>query len=115
MFRQRVIRLLLVFVILLTQSGCWSSKEIEDLSVYTGLALDKGEPKGVEREFEELGGSYFKKNKLTATVQIVPEKYSETLAKMAQHPKLIITIFLRQGILCLRYSAKSQYVRTVRL
>ncbi|MEK3768310.1 Ger(x)C family spore germination protein [Paenibacillus sp. FSL R5-0887] len=74
MFRLRDIRLLLVFVILLTQSGCWSSKEIEDLSVYTGLALDKGEPKGVEREFEELGGSYSKKNKLTATVQIVPEK-----------------------------------------
>lgn len=49
MFRQRVIRLLLVFMILLTQSGCWSSKEIEDLSVYTGLALDKGNPKQSKR------------------------------------------------------------------
>jgi spore germination protein len=87
MFRQRVIRLLLVFVILLTQSGCWSSKEIEDLSVYTGLALDKGEPKGVEREFEELGGSYFKKNKLTATVQIVPEKILGNTGKDGATPK----------------------------
>lgn len=56
MFRQRVIHLLLVFVILLTQSGCWSSKEIEDLSVYTGLALDKGsrkESNGNLRNLEE--------------------------------------------------------------
>lgn len=56
MFRQRVIRLLLVFVILLTQSGRWSSKEIEDLSVYTGLALDKGsrkESNGSLRNSEE--------------------------------------------------------------
>lgn len=55
MFRHQTIRLLLAFMILLTQPACWSSKEIEDLSVYTGLALDKGEPKTVEREFEELG------------------------------------------------------------
>ncbi|MEK5254905.1 Ger(x)C family spore germination protein [Paenibacillus sp. FSL F4-0125] len=74
MFRQRVIHLLLIFVILLTQPGCWSSKEIEDLSVYTGLALDKGEPEALEQEFEEHGGGYQKHNKVTATVQIVPER-----------------------------------------
>ncbi|MEK4348834.1 Ger(x)C family spore germination protein [Paenibacillus sp. FSL P4-0184] len=74
MFRQRVIHLLIIFMILLTQPGCWSSKEIEDLSVITGLALDKGEPRTLEREFEERGGSYPKHNKLTATVQIVPER-----------------------------------------
>lgn len=74
MFRQRFFRLLLVFMILLTQSACWSSKEIEDLSLYTGLALDKGEPQTVERELEERGGSYLKHNKVTAMVQIVPEQ-----------------------------------------
>lgn len=74
MFRQRVIHLILVFLILITQPGCWSSKEIEDLSIYTGLALDMGEPKSLEREFEEHGGSYQKRNKVTATVQIIPER-----------------------------------------
>lgn len=87
MFRQRVIRLLLVFMILLTQSGCWSSKEIEDLSVYTGLALDKGEPQTVEKKFEELGGSYLKHNKLTATVQIVPENVIGNSGKEGETPK----------------------------
>ncbi|MEK5397258.1 spore gernimation protein GerC [Paenibacillus sp. VTT E-133280] len=74
MFRQRAIHLLIVSIILITQPGCWSSKEIEDLSVYTGLALDKGEPDALEREFEERGGSYQKQNKVTATVQIIPER-----------------------------------------
>jgi len=74
-------------MILLTQPACWSSKEIEDLSVYTGLALDKGEPKTVEREFEELGGSYLKHNKLTATVQIVPENVIGNSGKEGETPK----------------------------
>ncbi|MEK4491200.1 Ger(x)C family spore germination protein [Paenibacillus sp. FSL L8-0493] len=87
MFRHQTIRLLLAFMILLTQPACWSSKEIEDLSVYTGLALDKGEPKTVEREFEELGGSYLKHNKLTATVQIVPENVIGNSGKEGETPK----------------------------
>lgn len=74
MCKRRSVRLLIVFIILFTQSACWSSREIEDLSIYTGLALDKGKPDTVEQEFEEQGGSYLKHNKFTATVQIVPEK-----------------------------------------
>ncbi|WP_150265126.1 Ger(x)C family spore germination protein [Paenibacillus tepidiphilus] len=58
----------------LMMSGCWSSKEIEDLALYTGLALDVGEPAPVEKEFEEKGGTYSKQNKVVATVQVVPIK-----------------------------------------
>lgn len=87
MFRHRVVRLLLVFMILLTQPGCWSSKEIEDLSLYTGLALDKGEPQTIEREFEERGGSYLKHDKVTAMVQIVPEQVFGNSGKKGETPK----------------------------
>lgn len=87
MFRHRVFRLLLVFMILLTQPACWSSKEIEDLSLYTGLALDKGEPQTIEREFEERGGSYLKHDKVTAMVQIVPEQVFGNSGKKGETPK----------------------------
>lgn len=66
--------LLLAVVLLVTQAGCWSSKEIEDLSIYTGLAMDKGELSPVEKSLEEAGGSYEKRNTLTATLQFVPKK-----------------------------------------
>ncbi|WP_334076612.1 Ger(x)C family spore germination protein [Paenibacillus sanfengchensis] len=53
-------------------SGCWSSKEIEDLSMYVGLALDVGEPTPLEQELERKGATYDKKNEITTTIQIVP-------------------------------------------
>ncbi|TCM99640.1 spore germination protein [Paenibacillus sp. BK033] len=72
--RKRKLPGLLLAAVLLTQSGCWSSKEIEDLAVYAGMALDTGNESPMEKEFEQEGGSYSKKNKITATVQIVPLK-----------------------------------------
>ncbi|WP_151733257.1 Ger(x)C family spore germination protein ['Paenibacillus yunnanensis' Narsing Rao et al. 2020] len=70
--RTVIVSLCLLFSVL--TSGCWSSKEIEDLALYTGLALDVGEPAPVEKEFEEKGGTYSKQNKVVATVQVVPIK-----------------------------------------
>ncbi|MBW4080664.1 Ger(x)C family spore germination protein [Paenibacillus sp. S150] len=74
MCRHKPLSVLLAFALLFTQSGCWSSKEIEDLSIYTGLTLDQGDPDAVERAFDREGGDYFKNNRVTATVQIVPKK-----------------------------------------
>lgn len=74
MRRLRSFPFLIAIVIMITQSGCWSSKEIEDLAVYIGIALDKSEPTPVEQKLEERGGTYSKHNKITATVQIVPIK-----------------------------------------
>ncbi|ACT02831.1 Ger(x)C family spore germination protein [Paenibacillus sp. JDR-2] len=66
--------LVLAAAVLFTQSGCWSSNEIEDLAVYAGMALDSGKENPEEKAFEQEGGSYSKQNKITATVQIVPLK-----------------------------------------
>ncbi|GBF77140.1 hypothetical protein PA598K_05668 [Paenibacillus sp. 598K] len=53
-------------------SGCWSSKEIEDLALYAGLALDTGMEDKTERVLEDKGAKYPRKKKLTATLQILP-------------------------------------------
>ncbi|WP_225999769.1 Ger(x)C family spore germination protein [Paenibacillus sp. BJ-4] len=74
MCRRHILSLLLAFILLVTQAGCWSSKEVEELSIYTGLALDKGELTPMEQELEKKGSHYFKKNKITASIQIVPKK-----------------------------------------
>lgn len=57
---KNLLALLLLFSLFLTQ-GCWSSKEIEDLSVYAGLALDVGERPELERNLEREGATYYKK------------------------------------------------------
>ncbi|MEC0182407.1 Ger(x)C family spore germination protein [Paenibacillus peoriae] len=81
MCRRHILPLLLAFVLLVTQTGCWSSKEVEELSIYTGVALDKGELTPLEQALEKEGSRYFKKNKMTASVQIVPKKSFGTTAK----------------------------------
>ncbi|MGG6310266.1 Ger(x)C family spore germination protein [Paenibacillus macerans] len=72
MRRRRILSLFLAAGLLAVQTGCWSSKEIEDLSMYIGLALDEGKPTAVERELEKQEGDYPKRNLITATIQIVP-------------------------------------------
>jgi spore germination protein len=66
--------LLCILLSFLLITGCWSSKEIEDLALYAGLALDVGQPAPVEEDFEAKGATYSKKNKVMATIQIVPTK-----------------------------------------
>ena len=46
-----------------------SSKEVEELSLTAGIALDKGKDSTIEKEDEE--GGYPKRNLITATYQIV--------------------------------------------
>ncbi|WP_410768837.1 Ger(x)C family spore germination protein [Fontibacillus sp. BL9] len=61
-----------VAVLLVLNTGCWSSNEIEDVSVYIGLGLDVAEESKFERDIENQGSTYPKKKILTATVQIAP-------------------------------------------
>lgn len=84
MCKIRPLLIMLAVTLLITQTGCWSSKEIEDLSVYTGLAMDKGEPTPEEQTFEEEGGGYFKNNKITATIEIVPKKSFGSASKTSE-------------------------------
>ncbi|MNB87805.1 Spore germination protein B3 precursor [compost metagenome] len=74
MYRRLLPLILCLSLLAATQTGCWSSKEIEDLALYTGLALDIGELTKAEQELAEKGVHYSKENKITATVQIVPVK-----------------------------------------
>ncbi|WP_145152553.1 Ger(x)C family spore germination protein [Paenibacillus xylanexedens] len=67
-----LLRVVSALCILLTLSGCWSSREIEDLSLYVGLGIDVGKETEFEKDIAAQGGSYPKKNYLTATVQIAP-------------------------------------------
>lgn len=69
---RRILLLLCNLLILATQTSCWSSKEIEDLALYSGLALDTAELSPTEQKMEEQGATYMKRNQITATVQMVP-------------------------------------------
>lgn len=73
----RSIRTLLLFHLALTlavTTGCWGQghTEIENKSVFVGLALDTGSPSQFEQQIEAQGDHYPKIDIVTATVQIVP-------------------------------------------
>ncbi|WP_340399544.1 Ger(x)C family spore germination protein [Paenibacillus sp. FSL H8-0079] len=67
-----LLRVVSALCILLTLSGCWSSREVEDLSLYVGLGIDVGKETQFEKDIAAQGGTYPKKNYVTATVQIAP-------------------------------------------
>ncbi|PQP84738.1 spore gernimation protein GerC [Paenibacillus sp. PCH8] len=67
-----LLRVISALSVLLLMSGCWSSREIEDLSLYVGLGIDVGKETEFEKNIAEQGGDYRKRNILTATVQIAP-------------------------------------------
>ncbi|MEK4062639.1 MULTISPECIES: Ger(x)C family spore germination protein [Paenibacillus] len=73
--------ILCMLLLLVTQTGCWSSREIEDLGLYSGLSLDTGNLTTAEQKLEEQGGTYSKKNLVTVTIQIVPVKSTGTTEK----------------------------------
>lgn len=79
--RKRVLPTLVLSAVLVLPTGCWSSKEIEDVALFTGIALDKGQPAPVEKEFESKGATYSKRNKLMATLQLVPFKSQKNQGK----------------------------------
>ncbi|WP_044642703.1 Ger(x)C family spore germination protein [Risungbinella massiliensis] len=53
-------------------TGCWSSREIEDLSLLPGVAIDIAELSVVEKELTERGGGYPKNDLITLTFQVIP-------------------------------------------
>ncbi|MHA6486388.1 Ger(x)C family spore germination protein [Bacillus cabrialesii] len=55
-------------------TGCWSSREIEELGLTFAIAIDKGKETNTEKELKEEGGSYPKQDNLTLTYQFVNEK-----------------------------------------
>ncbi|QQZ59764.1 Ger(x)C family spore germination protein [Paenibacillus sonchi] len=74
MYKRRLCLTFLAAALLLAETGCWSSNEIEDLSMYTALTIDTGQPSQTEQTFEKEGGSYLKDNKITVTIEVVPKQ-----------------------------------------
>lgn len=69
-------KLISIILVMILASGCWSSNEIEDLSLYLAMGLDLGEVTKVEKAIEKKGGGFPTKHLLTMTVQIAPPQSS---------------------------------------
>ncbi|WP_145053513.1 Ger(x)C family spore germination protein [Paenibacillus xylanexedens] len=67
-----LVRTITSLCILLLISGCWSSREIEELSLYVGLGIDVAQETEFEKSVADQGGDYAKQKVVTATVQIAP-------------------------------------------
>ncbi|MFT4400790.1 Ger(x)C family spore germination protein [Bacillus sp. SW14] len=64
----------IVCLFMICVTGCWSSREIEELGLTFAIAIDKGKETNTEKELKEEGGSYPKQDNLTLTYQFVNEK-----------------------------------------
>ena len=69
---------LLLFLMILPLTGCWSSKEIEDLGLIVGTALDIENDGG---SWEEQDGEYSNRDLITITNQFVTSETIGTGAK----------------------------------
>lgn len=70
-FLRRKIKTALAIIMIFFLSGCWGSKEIEDLAINVGIAIDKGEEHSKAKELQRKGATYDKKDELTITFQSV--------------------------------------------
>ncbi|WP_176586379.1 Ger(x)C family spore germination protein [Priestia megaterium] len=78
------VQFLLVFLsvfLLVSLTGCWSSHEIEERSLGVGVALDKGKESMIEKEFDEQGGGYARKNLITSTYQLITPQVASSTTK----------------------------------
>ncbi|MDN3362394.1 Ger(x)C family spore germination protein [Priestia megaterium] len=78
------VQFLLVFLsvfLLVPLTGCWSSHEIEERSLGVGVALDKGKESMIEKEFDEQGGGYARKNLITSTYQLITRQVASSTTK----------------------------------
>ncbi|MDP1420284.1 Ger(x)C family spore germination protein [Peribacillus simplex] len=83
----------LSILLFLSLTGCWSSHEIEEQSLGIGLAFDKGKKSSIEKEVNEQGGSYSKKDLITATYQfITPQVASSTTKQSGPQQKSYVNV-----------------------
>lgn len=68
---------MIIFFSLLLLSGCWSRREIEDLSFTVAAAIDLGHVVKEEQEFEQKGAEYPRQRRFVLTYQMAkPEQSS---------------------------------------
>ncbi|CAH0216274.1 Ger(x)C family spore germination protein [Priestia megaterium] len=74
-------------------AGCWSSHEIEEQSFGVGVAYDKVKESIAEKEFDEQGEGYTKKNLITSTYQLItPQVASSTTKQGGPQQKSYVNI-----------------------
>lgn len=61
-------------LLLFSLTGCFSSHEIEELSISVGLAIDKAAKTTIEKQLDKENGAYPKKDLITLTHQIINPK-----------------------------------------
>ncbi|MZQ86658.1 Ger(x)C family spore germination protein [Paenibacillus sp. 5J-6] len=74
MFKIKVIAANLLLLSLLVMTGCWDSKNITEMSIVVGEAIDQGDEAPKEDELNKKGGGYRKQDLITITWQIVIPK-----------------------------------------
>jgi len=74
MAKYSFIRVAVLLLCTLLLTSCWSSKEIEEQSVYVGMAVDVANKSDTEDQLEAQGGITPIQSLITATLQIVPIK-----------------------------------------
>ncbi|MFE4046785.1 Ger(x)C family spore germination protein [Priestia sp. YIM B13490] len=72
---------LLSVLLLFPLTGCWSSHEIEEQSLGVGVAYDKAKESIIEKELDEQGESYVKKNLITSTYQLITPQVASSTTK----------------------------------
>lgn len=74
MFKIKIITANLLLLSLLVMTGCWDSKNITEMSIVVGEAIDQGDEAPKEDELNKKGGGYRKQDLITITWQIVIPK-----------------------------------------
>jgi len=72
---------LLSVLLLFPLTGCWSSHEIEEQSLGVGVAYDKAKESMIEKELDEQGEGYAKKNLVTSTYQLITPQVASSTTK----------------------------------
>ncbi|MEH7479614.1 Ger(x)C family spore germination protein [Neobacillus drentensis] len=78
------IRFLLVSLSVLSLfslTGCWSSHEIEELSLGVGVAFDIGKKSTIEKKINEQDEGYSKKDQITTTYQLITPQLASSMSK----------------------------------
>ncbi|RAS86346.1 Ger(x)C family spore germination protein [Priestia endophytica] len=90
------VQFILVFLsvlLLFPLAGCWSSHEIEEQSLGVGMAFDKAKESMIEKELDEQGEGYAKKNLITSTYQLItPQVASSTTKQGGSQQKSYVNV-----------------------
>jgi spore germination protein len=78
---------LLSVFLLFTLTGCWSSHEIEELSLGVGMAFDTGKESTTEERINEKGEGDSKKNLITTTYQLITPQIARSSSTEGGSPK----------------------------